>query len=55
MIGETPMFPTIDFYDVFGNVHRIYEIKEFITFDGDKKITYTMTDGEEISFVIKER
>lgn len=55
MDNSVPLFPIIEFHDEYGHIHRIREIIESTTFDGDKKVTYFSNEGEEFCFVIKNR
>jgi hypothetical protein len=55
MAREMPVFPIIEFCDIYGNVHIIKEIRETTTFDGDRKTIYITHENEEVSFVTKER
>jgi hypothetical protein len=55
MAREMPVFPVIEFCDIYGNIHIIKEIREITTFDCDRKIIYITHEDEEVSFVTKER
>lgn len=43
---------TVDFYDVTGTRNRVVNV-EYLFSDDGKHIIYTLLNGEEVSFTIK--